>query len=194
MEHHGAPPMDPNTSEATSKQLEHAIKQGEAYGNALHYMTGTAAQDAGEQQAGHYLIGYAVEEAEGMYEWVECELVWRAPGEDEILHVEVSVRDAGDGRFMPSVKVFVTLTSPDGNEIGPHEQPLLWHPMIYHYGRNCTSQKMASTGCTSGSSRRRSCAMTRSTASASSRSSRWTSTTSRSNAARISGGDTDEGR
>jgi uncharacterized protein involved in high-affinity Fe2+ transport len=46
------------------------------------------------------------------------------------------VRDAGDGRFVPGVRVCATLVDADGNEVGTHEQPLLWHPMIYHYGRN----------------------------------------------------------
>lgn len=34
------------------------------------------------------------------------------------------------------MRVTVTLLDPDGKEVGTHEQPLLWHPMIYHYGRN----------------------------------------------------------
>jgi hypothetical protein len=100
------------------------------------------AHDGGEQEAGHYRIGYAVEEAEGvyewtdgMYEWTDGGLVWRDPSEESV-HVEVSVRDASDGRFVPGVRVFVTLIDPDGNEVGTHEQPLIWHPMIYHYGRN----------------------------------------------------------
>jgi uncharacterized protein involved in high-affinity Fe2+ transport len=78
-----------------------------------------------------------VEEAEGMYEWVDGELVWRDPN-GKNLHVEVAVRDAADGRFVPGVRVLATLIDPDGNEVGTHEQPLLWHPMIYHYGRNWT--------------------------------------------------------
>jgi hypothetical protein len=61
--------------------------------------------------------------------------VWRDPGEENV-HVEVSVRDASGGRFVPGVRVFATLIDPDGNEVGTHEQPLIWHPMIYHYGRN----------------------------------------------------------
>jgi hypothetical protein len=40
-------------------------------------MTTEVAGDGGEQEAGHYRIGYAVEEAEGMYEWVDGGLVWR---------------------------------------------------------------------------------------------------------------------
>ena len=39
---------------------------------------------------------------------------------------------------MPCLKVTGTLIDPDGNEVGTHEHELLWHPMIYHYGRNWT--------------------------------------------------------
>lgn len=129
------PPMDPDTSEADARQLELARAQGEAYGRALEHMTGEVAHDGGEQEAGHYRIGYAIEEAEGMYEWAYGELVWREPGEAN-LHVEVAVRDAADGRFVPACTVVATLVAPDGTEVGTHEHPLLWHPMLYHYGRN----------------------------------------------------------
>jgi hypothetical protein len=98
-------------------------------------VTGEVAHDGGEQEAGHHRIGYALEEAERMYEWTGGELVWRDPG-DENVDVEVSVRDASDGRFVPGVRVFATLSDPDGNEVGTHERPLIWHPIIYHYGRD----------------------------------------------------------
>ena len=55
---------------------------------------------------------------------------------DENLHVEIAVLDASDERFVPGLKVTGTLIDPDGNEVGTHEHELLWHPMIYHYGRN----------------------------------------------------------
>jgi hypothetical protein len=127
--------MDPDTSEATRKQLDLGREQGEAYGKALAYMTGEVAHDGGEKEAGHYRIGYAIEEAEGMYYWTEGGLVWHDP-EEENAHVEVAVRDASDGRFVPGVRVLATLVDPDGNEVGTHEQSLVWHPMIYHYARN----------------------------------------------------------
>jgi len=129
------PPMDPDTSEATAHQLELAREQGDAYGRALEHMTTDVAHDGAEATSGHYRIGYAVEEAEGMYEWSDGELVWREPGEEN-MHLEIAVRDAADGRFVPGVRVTATLVDPDGNEVGTHEHPLLWHPMIYHYGRN----------------------------------------------------------
>jgi Fe2+ transport protein len=129
------PPLNPNTSEADPEQLRLALAQGQAYGHALEHMTTTVAHDGGEQEAGDYSVGYAVEEAEGMYEWVDGRLRWRDPN-GENLHLEISVRDRSDGRFVPGVRVLATLIGPDGEEIGTHEQPLLWHPMIYHYGRN----------------------------------------------------------
>ena len=112
------PPMDPNTSEATRRQLDLALEQGEAYGRALAYMTGEVAHDGGEQEAGHYSIGYAIEEAEGMYEWFEGELVWRNP-QDENVHVEVSVRDAADGRFVPGVRVLPRSWTPKATRLAP---------------------------------------------------------------------------
>src|SRR3712207_1022850 len=131
------PAMDPDTSEATQQQLDLAVAQGDAYGAALEYMTGTVAHGGGQTEAGHYLIGYAVEEAEGMYMFEDGELTWMNPTEENV-HIEVAVRDRADGRFVPAVKVFVTVIAPDGTEVGTEEQPLLWHPMIYHYGRNWT--------------------------------------------------------
>jgi hypothetical protein len=74
------PPMEPNTSEATEKQLDLAREQGAAYGRALTHMTTEVAHDGGEQDAGHYRIGYAPEEAEGMYEWTDGELADANPG------------------------------------------------------------------------------------------------------------------
>ncbi len=130
-----SPPMDPDIDEAQQRQLHLARAQGDAYGAAFEHMASRVALGGGERRAGDYWIGYAVEAAEGMYEWDDGKLVWREPGEGD-LHVEITVRDAGDGRFVPCAGVTVTLIDPDGERLGTHEHPLLWDPMIYHYGRN----------------------------------------------------------
>jgi hypothetical protein len=139
MEEHMAdqhnPPMDPDTSEATKAQLERARAQGDAYGKALEYMVQTVAHGGGEKQAGEYKVGYAVEDAEGMYHYSDGELAWHNP-DGENVHVEVAVRDAADGRFVPGVKVTAELVTPGGETLGPYEQELVWHPMLYHYARN----------------------------------------------------------
>jgi hypothetical protein len=56
-------------------------------------MVSAVAEDGGEQAAGPYLVGYAVEEAEGMYTWSGGELQWQEPGEEN-LHVEYELRPA----------------------------------------------------------------------------------------------------
>lgn len=70
-----------------------------------------------------------------MYAYDDGELTWHNP-EEENAHVEVTVRDAADGRFIPAVQVSATLIAPSGTELGPYDQQLVWHPMMYHYARN----------------------------------------------------------
>ena len=128
--------MDPTSSEADAKQLELARKQGATYRQALDHMATNVAHDGGTTAAGEYIVGYAVEEAEGMYMWEDGGLVWHDPADDENLHVEIAVLDGADERFVPGLTVTGTLIDPDGNEVGTHEHEMLWHPMLYHYGRN----------------------------------------------------------
>ena len=123
------------SDEATEQGLELAREQGEAVGRAARHMMFEVAHDGGEQPAGDYIVGYAVEEAEGMYHLEGGELEWREP-EDENAHVEVSVRDRDDGRLVPGLDVEATLVSEDGQEIGPFQVPFVWHPSIHHYGIN----------------------------------------------------------
>lgn len=128
------PPMDPNTDEATAPQLARAREQGEAYGRAMKMMIEEIAETGDATRSGDYEVGYALEDAEGLYTLVDGELIWNEP--DENLHVEIVVRDAADGRFIPGLEVDVTLTDVNGREIGPYRQALVWHPMMYHYARN----------------------------------------------------------
>lgn len=98
-------------------------------------MVERVAHGGAEQRVGEYLIGYAVEDAEGMYMLRDGSLEWVEP-EEENCHLEVTVRDGGDGRFVPGLTVVATLVDEGGTRVGTHEQPMLWHPMMWHYGRN----------------------------------------------------------
>lgn len=129
------PPMDPSSDEADERQLALAREQGDAYGRALAHMTDEVAEDGGAARAGEYVVGYAVEEAEGMYAWQDDDLVWQEPG-DENVHLEVAVRDGADGRFVPGLDVTATLVAPSGERLEPRRLPFLWHPMLHHYGCN----------------------------------------------------------
>lgn len=132
-----APKQQPmRTSEESSReQLELARQQGEALQAALDAMDEESDSGVLTQKAGDYEIGIAVEEAEGMWQWQDGELSWQNP-QDENCHVEVCVRDRADGRFVPGLEVTVTLIDPAGTESEPQSQPFLWHPWLYHYGRN----------------------------------------------------------
>lgn len=123
------------SEEADEKGLELAKAQGEALTRTLRHMTGDVADDGREVEIGEYLVAYAVEKAEGMYVPQDDQLEWVDPG-NENAHIEIAVRDAADGRLIPGLDVEVTVIAEDGREIGPHTQPLLWHPYLYHYGRN----------------------------------------------------------
>ena len=128
------PPMR-ESEESDREQLDLAKAQGEAYAKAMEAMDEESDSGVIVQRAGDYEVAIAIEEAEGMYHLEGGELVWHDPT-DENCHVEVAVRDGADGRFVPGLTVHVTLVGSDGTEIGTHEQPFLWHPWLYHYGRN----------------------------------------------------------
>lgn len=127
------PPMKPS-DEAEPDELDLAREQGRAYVRALEHMVEEVADGGGQKEAGPYVVGFAHEEAEGMYRFEDGELVWQEP--DGNIHLEISVRDAGDDRFVPGLTIHLTLLDHNGEEVGTERMPFLWHPWLYHYGRN----------------------------------------------------------
>lgn len=129
---HALPPMEPS-DESTRDQLKIARAQGDAYGRALEAMN----QESGAQmqRVNDYEIAVVAENAEGMYQPSDGRLRWENPTTENV-HIEVAVRDASDGRFIPGLPVHVTVYAPNGEKIGTHQHEFLWHPWLYHYGRN----------------------------------------------------------
>lgn len=131
------PDLTKDTSkESSPNQLQLAVEQGREYLASVEEMTKNEAHDADIKEIHDYLVGCAVEHAEGMYHWENGELVWKNPTENENAHVEIAVADAIDGRFIPGLTVTVTITDSDGNDVGTYQLPYLWHPWLYHYGSN----------------------------------------------------------
>jgi len=113
-----------------------AKKEGEAYHHSLRYMAEEVADNGDKKRAGGYIVAYAQERAEGMYmPDKNGNLKWSEPTEENC-HLEISVSDAGDKRFIPYLTITATLVPSSGNVIGPFEIPFVWHPGLYHYGRN----------------------------------------------------------
>ncbi|MCX2721191.1 iron transporter [Roseibium salinum] len=129
------PPASPS-EEADRTQLDLAKQEGTAYFRSLEYMANKVAANGATQECGDVIVGFAQEKAEGMYRLRNQELVWEEPPQDENCHFEVTVIDATDRRFIPNLDVTLTVTDGKGNEVGSEKMPFLWHPGLYHYGRN----------------------------------------------------------
>mgnify|MGYP001040071024 CR=1 FL=1 len=130
------PPETPS-DEADRKQLEMAKAEGAAYHKSLHYMIEEVVDAGAMKEAGDYVVAIAQERAEGMYRLEgEGKLVWAEPGEGDNCHLEISVSDRGDHRFIPYLDIEATLTPEEGEAVGPFKVPFLWHPGLYHYGKD----------------------------------------------------------
>jgi hypothetical protein len=123
------------SDESSMAEIGVAKVEGAAYGAALQYLAKMEASDSGEKEVGDYVVAYSIEEAEGLYQPHNGQLQWHNPVEENC-HLEIAVRNAADGRFIPCLTVRATLTDENGAKLGPHEIPFLWHPWVYHYGRN----------------------------------------------------------
>ncbi|WP_137287147.1 iron transporter [Halorussus salinisoli] len=129
-------PEKQTSDEVDQTQLDLAEKAGDAYREALDYMANEVAHTGDKQETGDYLVGFAQEEAEGMYVLKDEGQFEFVEPDDANCHLEVAVCDADDGRFVPGCTVIATLTGEDGERVGPTRLPLLWHPGLYHYGKN----------------------------------------------------------
>lgn len=131
---------EPNrtTSEALDQRhLELARAEGEAYQRSLRHVIEDVAHTGGTKTRGDYVVGFAQQSAVGIYQLRDGGLEFIEPS-TENCHLEVAIADAADGRFVPHLSVTATLTSADGEEIGPVDLPFLWHPGFHHYGANLT--------------------------------------------------------
>ncbi|MHB1416735.1 MAG: iron transporter [Chloroflexota bacterium] len=134
-------PLIETTGEATSEQLELAKLQGLAFGAALQAMKRKTGILETKQVDG-YEISVTARQAGGLWHLNEGllgvgqeRLEWKqASGSNA--YIMVIVRDRVDGRFVPGLHVQVTVRTAEGIEVGSLHQDYVWHPWLYHYGRN----------------------------------------------------------
>lgn len=132
-----APATEPEAPNAETNAL--AVAQGTALRRAFLAMTTDTAVDGASVRIGDVVLAYAVEFAEPY--WVrdgDALVYFHRPEEsaETNAHVEVAVLDAQSGRFLPELSVTATLIDADGNTVGTHAQPFMWHPWLHHYGEN----------------------------------------------------------
>ena len=128
------PPAKPS-DEADENQLRMAKQEGDHYLASLDYMATEVADTGGKTRAGDYIVAFAQERAEGMYHQRDGKLDWVEAGSEMNCHIEIAVADAADHRFVPYLDIDCSL-SKDGKEVVRFKPEFLWHPGLYHYGKD----------------------------------------------------------
>jgi uncharacterized protein involved in high-affinity Fe2+ transport len=126
-------------AEPGPRQLARAQAEGATVQRAYYHMASSTATDGAQVRSGDYILAYADEFAEGYWYNEGKQLVYDTRVEastEHNAHIEVAVLDALTGRFMPGLRVHATVLDPKGAEHGSHDVPFMWHPWLYHYGRN----------------------------------------------------------
>ncbi len=131
------PPPERPSDEADAHQLKQAKAEGSDYLQSVEYMIQEVAHTGDTQRVGDVVVGFAQEKAEGLYHLRDGQLEWLEP-DDENCHIEVTVMDAVDHRFLPGLDIEAALLDADGSEVVSFECPFLWHPGLFHYGQNVT--------------------------------------------------------
>lgn len=124
-----------NSKETHIQERRLARIQGKAFSRALEHMVYREADQGSIMGVDDYIIGYAVEEAGGLYVTEESRLVWKMP-EAENAHIEIVVADGRTGQFLPYCTVTVTVIDEAGTVVGRAIHEFLLHPWLYHYGKN----------------------------------------------------------
>lgn len=113
-----------------------AEKQGKAFQEAIDFLK----QQTGKMDSssvGDYVVYFTSESACGLYEVMpEGGLDWQPPSPSENQHIEIIVQDKQDSRFVPHLNIFYELRDIDNNFISQDFLPFVWHPIVYHYGKN----------------------------------------------------------
>jgi uncharacterized protein involved in high-affinity Fe2+ transport len=115
-----------------------AKNAGKAFHNTLQEMY-KQANDGRDTTIGDYTIAFAVEYAEGYWNYENSK--FRYMQENDLsgktnAHVEVAALDAKSGRFLDNLDVKATLKTEDGKTVGTRNEMFMWHPWLYHYGEN----------------------------------------------------------
>jgi hypothetical protein len=124
--------MDQTNTPREREQERLVRAQGDAYEKSYDMLM---SEDPHSQVAvDDYIVTASFEPAEGMYVMDADELRWQTPDAGQNQHLEVVIRDAHDGRFLPELAVRMTLTDTHGRVVTDVAVPFIWHPFVFHYG------------------------------------------------------------
>jgi uncharacterized protein involved in high-affinity Fe2+ transport len=125
-------------SSMDSARVALAQREGAAIERPLLEMFSSVAVNGAQTRTGDYLVVIAIERAEGYWMPMGKDVAYNIVESQSAAHnahVEVGVRDAATGRFIPGLDLSATVLR-DGREVGTKHEPFMWHPWIHHYGEN----------------------------------------------------------
>lgn len=115
-----------------------AREEGEAIIRPLTSILHSAGTSGSQQRAGDYNVAVVVGAAKGAWRAQNRKLSYDEPSINigPVAHIDVSIRDATTGRFVPGLKVRLTILDSHRKEIDTYYMPFMWHPWMNHYGLN----------------------------------------------------------
>lgn len=117
-----------------------ARKEGAAVALSLDKALREPGSKGYRRRSGDYNVTVIVKQASSFWDMQDGELVYSVPDSGvPTHHIDVSVRDAASGRFVPGLNVRATLLNSRKRETGTFIFPFMWHPWMNHYGLNVTA-------------------------------------------------------
>ncbi len=115
-----------------------ASSEGEAVDRPMADLLRSADASGSQARSGDYKVAVVVRSARGYWEARNGKLNYASPTNSvgPTAHIDVSIRDATTGRFVPDLKVRVTVLDSRKKEIDTYATPFMWHPWMNHYGLN----------------------------------------------------------
>jgi len=122
----------------TRKTAALARGEGDAIDRSLTEMLRRADVSGSQVRSGDYKVALTVQAARGAWDDRNGELRYESPNNNigPVAHLDVSIRDAVTGRFIPGLEVRATILDSRKREIDTYLMPFMWHPWMNHYGLN----------------------------------------------------------
>jgi len=119
-----------------------AVNLSRAEGGAIDHPLAELLRSVGtsgsQERSGDYRVAVIVRHGRGAWKSRNGKLGYEAPDANigPVSHIDVIIRDAVTGRFIPGLKVRVTVLNARKREIDTYSLPFMWHPWLNHYGLN----------------------------------------------------------
>jgi Fe2+ transport protein len=113
-----------------------ARDEGEAVDRPLTALIAGPDASGSQVRSGDYKVAVVVQQDRGYWEARNGKLSYVNPDSSvgPTVHIDVIVRDATTGRFVPGLRLRATILNSRKKEIDTYTLPFMWHPWMNHYG------------------------------------------------------------